>query len=157
MPVIYPGDPVIRGLQRLPSMMSATDVRQGAANDTRAAEGLQSATEQFNTFRTMSTGSSSPGTGQIGSGEFTGNGDGVDWGKVGKGIIDYYTGGNNTGGDDAANSAGASDMATELGGCKDVSFLAHPLIVLNCLLDRTLFGLVALVLIGFGLYLFAKD
>lgn len=126
-PVFFPGDPTIRGLAQLPTVMTAEDVAQGVGGTTlyRSFAAPQSAFDAF----TVPTdpGESSPTTPTIGqqpTGSF-GAGDGSD------------------------------TTTDDSGGCP--SFLAHPIDATSCVLDRFLFGILALLLIGFGIWIFASD
>lgn len=138
--LIYPGDPTIRGLAKLPTMFSSEDVSQGAASDTNASSGLSQAQQTFNAFRFgENTGSSSGAT--------------SDSGNIVNEFLDGYhllTG-------SSGDPTGANADANATTDCSNVSFLTHPLDATSCLLDRTLFGLLALVVIGFGLYVFTRD
>jgi hypothetical protein len=151
--IMYPGDPTIRGLARLPTMMSAADVAQGAGGSA-IARTLSAAQTQFDAFANITSGSRSAQDVPYSSG-----GTGVPTPPPVVGTPPIAGGGTapapTTGGDDCSKYTIGSWDWSMCQGNKAADSL-NPFSGGGDWINRGLFGLMALVLVGFGLYLFAK-
>jgi hypothetical protein len=143
LPIFYHGDATIRGLARLPTVMTTADVAQGAGSDTNIASVLPTAQSQYDAYVGGFTGGDTP---PIATPTQGGQG-GVDcpWYSIDPRCWGQYA----KSGYNAAQPSGSPD-------CTDIS-IDHPIDAATCLLDRFLFGIVAIVLLGLGVYIFAKD
>lgn len=143
-PIAFRGDPVSRGLAKLPTLFTANDVAQGAAEDAPITLALASASQQMNAAsQGVASGSASFDSGEnapTATAPFAG-GSTIDVGA----IVNAFT-------SDSGSSTGDSGNPD----CANMSIL-HPIDAATCLLDRLLFGLGALVLLALGIYIFAKD
>lgn len=113
LPISYAGDPLIRGVEGRETVMTMSDVEQGAGNET-VAQGV----------------------------EFL------------KGAFAAASGGS-----PVEQPEQAPDDGIHCDTLSTTDFVLHPLDSVNCLLNRTLFGLLGLVIVTLGVaaFLFTKD
>lgn len=131
------GDPVVRGLTGQATLMTTADVEQGVTASTNIGSALSAMSSRLDQFFTSGPAFTDP-TGPLPPPSTTPD----------TGTATPLTN------PDASQTSGSSVDCSNISGS---DMLLHPVDSLNCLLNRFLFGLVALVLLGFGLYLFAKD
>lgn len=143
-PIAFTGDPTQRGLAKLPTLFTANDVSQGFTDDSPLGITLVAAGARVQSNTGQSSGSAS----FTGNGEIPGATPPLVGGSGGGTIGDIVTSVLGNGSSDTTSSGDSSD-------CSNMSIL-HPIDALVCILDRFLFGLVALVLIVLGIWMFAK-
>lgn len=145
VPMSYAGDPTIRGLADMPTLFTASDVAQGAAQDTNISAMFSTASRSlFQSSITPSTSGAAPVQRP--------NVSAFDTSPTPKESTPTVTDPTN-GGDVHQPTTNTSDDTS----CDNVSFLSHPVIAMECVLGRALFGILALLLVGVGLYVFVKD
>lgn len=151
------GDPVLRGLSGKPTLMTTADVQQGAGQDTNVARALQSMSDRYTAYFTSSgptdpyTQPELPATDPTPAVPVDKGSEDCSQYEIGSWDWSQCMGRKVTG----TNKDGSSSI--DCSAITGSDMLMHPVDSMNCLLNRFLFGLVALVLLGFGLYLFAKD
>lgn len=151
--ISYPGDPTIRGLARLPTMMTAADVGQGAGGDTNIARALVSAQSSFEQFISGGNGSTSPTSLPYSS--MSNPNPTPPLAPTGPTTLPSVPTGGSTGASEDCSkfTVGSWDWSMCIGRKADNAVVAP----ITDWLNRGLFGLLALVLVGFGVYIFVKD
>lgn len=131
----YPSDPTILSLANLPTLFTTHDVRQGAAGDTNALSAL-----------TALDGPMVPSTPLSGAGSLSAPV------AAGQTLGQAFTSGVTAGYNAVTGTDGVD--------CSDVGVMdaiTSPVASLNCVLNRALFGVLAIALIGGGAFLLFKD
>lgn len=143
VPLSYQGDPTIRGLAGAPTLMTPTDVAQGVGG---------------NTISSILANQSSVLTNQNnisgGGGSLSLDGGDVVSGIVNAGIKQATTQLAGSSPSSGSASSGSSSGAVD---CSSVSFWGHPIDAITCSLDRGLFGLLGVLVLGIGLFLLFSD
>lgn len=152
LPITYRGDPAIRGLAGLPTMMTASDVEQGAGGDSNVLAVMTSAQRSFSTAVQTPT-NIQPANTQTTSAFSPSSPDSPQCPILADPVV---CAGMNIGGAIGSTVGNAASGVVNSGsGCPNI--LLHPVDAVGCYIDRSLFGILAIGLILLGVWIFSSD